>query len=84
MPVGAEELTRAGHRVLIETAAGAGSGLSDDEYVRHGAEIVATAEEVYGRAEMIVKVKEPQPASASCCGRARSSSPISTWPPTAS
>ncbi len=62
LPVGAEELTRAGHRVLIEAGAGAGSGLSDDEYVRHGAEMVATAEEVYGQAEMIVKVKEPQPA----------------------
>jgi len=61
LPVGAEELTRAGHRVLIEAGAGAGSGLSDDEYVRHGAEVVATAAEVYGRAEMIVKVKEPQP-----------------------
>ncbi|MEI8371940.1 MAG: alanine dehydrogenase [Planctomycetota bacterium] len=61
LSVGAEELTRAGHRVLIEAGAGAGSGLSDDEYVRHGAEVVATAEEVYGRAEMIIKVKEPQP-----------------------
>ncbi len=61
LPVGAEELTRAGHRVLIEAGAGAGSGLSDDEYVRHGAEVVTTAEEVYGRAEMIIKVKEPQP-----------------------
>jgi alanine dehydrogenase len=61
LPVGAEELTRAGHRVLIEAGAGAGSGLSDNEYVRHGAELAATAEEVYGQAEMIVKVKEPQP-----------------------
>jgi len=61
LPVGAEELTRAGHRVLIEAGAGSGSGLSDDEYVRHGAELVATAEEVYGQADMIVKVKEPQP-----------------------
>src|SRR5947207_1537073 len=60
LPVGAEELTRAGHRVLVETAAGAGSGLSDEEYVRHGAEIGATADEVFGRADMIVKVKEPQ------------------------
>ena len=62
LPVGAEELTRAGHRVLIEAGAGAGSGLSDGEYVRHGAEVAATPEEVYGQAEMIVKVKEPQPA----------------------
>jgi alanine dehydrogenase len=61
LPVGAEELTRAGHRVLIETGAGAGSGLSDDEYVRHGAEVANTPDEVYGQAEMIVKVKEPQP-----------------------
>jgi alanine dehydrogenase len=61
LPVGAEELTRAGHRVLVEKGAGSGSGLSDDEYVQHGAEVVATADEVYGRAEMIVKVKEPQP-----------------------
>jgi alanine dehydrogenase len=60
LPVGAEELTRAGHRVLVETAAGTGSGLNDDAYVRHGAEIVPTAQEVYGRADMIVKVKEPQ------------------------
>ena len=60
LPVGAEELTRAGHRVMVETAAGAGSGLSDDAYLRHGAEIVPTAQEVYGRADMIVKVKEPQ------------------------
>ncbi len=60
LPVGAEELTRAGHRVLVETLAGAGSGLGDEEYVRHGAEIVATADEVFGRADMIVKVKEPQ------------------------
>jgi alanine dehydrogenase len=62
LPVGAEELTRAGHRVLVEAGAGAGSGLSDDEYARHGAEVVAAAPEIYGRAEMIVKVKEPQPA----------------------
>ena len=60
LPVGAEELTRAGHRVLVETSAGAGSGLNDEEYVRHGAEIVATAQEVFARADMIVKVKEPQ------------------------
>ena len=62
LPVGAEELTRAGHRVLVERGAGAGSGLTDEEYACHGAGIVATAAEVYGQAEMIVKVKEPQPA----------------------
>jgi alanine dehydrogenase len=60
LPVGAEELTRAGHHVLVETGAGAGSGLNDERYASHGAEIVATPDEIYGRAEMIVKVKEPQ------------------------
>lgn len=62
LPVGVEELTRAGHQVVVEAGAGLGSGLADHDYLRHGAELVASAEEVYGRAEMIVKVKEPQPA----------------------
>jgi alanine dehydrogenase len=62
LPVGADELTRAGHKVLVEAGAGLGSGLPDRSYVKHGAEIVAAAEEIYGRSDMIVKVKEPQPA----------------------
>lgn len=62
LPVGAEELTRAGHRVLVEAGSGLGSGLADHEYLRHGAEIVAGPEEIYGQADMIVKVKEPQPS----------------------
>ena len=61
LPVGVEELTRAGHKVLVEAGAGLGSGLADDEYLRHGAELVAGPEEIYARADMIVKVKEPQP-----------------------
>jgi alanine dehydrogenase len=61
LPVGVEELTLAGHRVLIEAGAGMGSGLTDDDYLQHGAEMLATAEELYGQAEMILKVKEPQP-----------------------
>jgi alanine dehydrogenase len=61
LPVGVEELVRRGHRVLIEAGAGAGSGLADDAYVRHGAECVDSAAEVYARAEMILKVKEPLP-----------------------
>ena len=59
LPVGVEELTRAGHQVLVETGAGIGSGLADHEYLRHGAEMVSTAEDVFARAEMIIKVKEP-------------------------
>ncbi|QDU80399.1 Alanine dehydrogenase [Polystyrenella longa] len=62
IPAGVEELTRAGHHVLIEQDAGLGSGLFNEEYAENGAEIVATAREIYERAELIVKVKEPQPA----------------------
>ncbi len=62
LPVGAEELVRAGHTVLVERAAGAGSGLSDDLYAGCGAAVVETAAEVFGRADLVVKVKEPQPA----------------------
>ena len=61
LPVGAEELVRAGHAVLVERGAGAGSGLPDDAYAACGATLVDTAAEVFGRADMIVKVKEPQP-----------------------
>ncbi len=61
LPVGADELTRAGHTVLVERGAGLGSGLPDQNYADHGAELVDTAEEIFGRADMIIKVKEPQP-----------------------
>jgi alanine dehydrogenase len=61
LPVGVEELTRAGHQVIVQAGAGLGSGLADHEYLRAGAEMVSGPEEVYGRADMIVKVKEPQP-----------------------
>ena len=52
-------LTSHGHSVLIETNAGIGSGMSDKDYIAAGATILASAEEVYAKAEMIVKVKEP-------------------------
>jgi alanine dehydrogenase len=61
VPAGVEELTRAGHTVLIQTGAGSGSGISDEQYTANGATIVATEAEVWQRAELIVKVKEPQP-----------------------
>src|SRR5579859_6185562 len=60
LPVGVEELTRAGHRVLVERGAGAGSGISDDQYRENGAEIVESATDVFAQADLIVKVKEPQ------------------------
>lgn len=59
LPVGVEELTNLGHRVLIEAGAGLGSGLPDSEYLAVGGEIVATAAEIYQAADLIVKVKEP-------------------------
>jgi alanine dehydrogenase len=60
MPPGAvAELIHHGHRVLVEKNAGAGSGSPDEEYVRSGAELVDTPGEIFARAEMIVKVKEP-------------------------
>jgi alanine dehydrogenase len=62
LPVGVEELTRRGHRVLVEHAAGLGSGLLDQEYEAAGAQLVATPAEIFGAADLIVKVKEPLPA----------------------
>jgi alanine dehydrogenase len=59
LPVGAEQLAARGHRVLVESGAGRGSGFEDDAYQEAGAEIVPTARDVYGKAEMILKVKEP-------------------------
>jgi alanine dehydrogenase len=59
VPAGAEILTKAGHKVLVQAGAGLGSGIEDAEYADEGAEIVATAEELWRRADLIVKVKEP-------------------------
>lgn len=60
LPVGVEELVGAGHTVLVEAGAGLGSGLPDNEYSQQGAELVNTSAEIYERAELVVKVKEPQ------------------------
>ncbi|MDI3538356.1 MAG: alanine dehydrogenase [Bacillota bacterium] len=59
VPGGVAALTRQGHRVLLEAGAGAGSGWSDAAYREAGAEIIEGLEQIYGRAEVIVKVKEP-------------------------
>ncbi|MCX7893418.1 MAG: alanine dehydrogenase [Burkholderiales bacterium] len=59
-PSSVREAVAHGHRVIVETAAGAGIRATDDEYRAAGAEVVATAEEVFARAELVVKVKEPQ------------------------
>lgn len=61
LPVGVEELTSTGHQVLVETGAGAGSGLSDEQYAEAGATILPTAAAIWAEADLVVKVKEPQP-----------------------
>jgi alanine dehydrogenase len=61
IPVGVEELTRAGHQVVIQAGAGQGSGISDEQYVSNGAAIVPEAAAIWARADLIVKVKEPLP-----------------------
>ena len=58
-PAGADALVRAGHQVYIEKNAGVCSGFTDAEYLAVGAQILATPSEVYGIADMIIKVKEP-------------------------
>ncbi|TVQ45004.1 MAG: alanine dehydrogenase [Gammaproteobacteria bacterium] len=61
IPASVRELCERGHEVLIETGAGLGIGMRDEDYQRAGAGIAADAAEVFARAELVVKVKEPQP-----------------------
>src|SRR5262245_19495333 len=58
VPGGVEVLSRHGHTVLVERSAGAGSGISDEEFAAGGAKLVAR-DEVFARADMVLKVKEP-------------------------
>ena len=60
LPVGAEELTASGHTLLFEAGAGLGSGIADAQYAEAGATIVQNASEIWDRADLVVKVKEPQ------------------------
>ena len=59
-PLSVREAVRQGHKVWVQANAGAGIGASDADYTQAGATIIATAEEIFAKAEMIVKVKEPQ------------------------
>ena len=58
-PAGVRELTSAGHTVLVEKGAGDGSSMPDDDFVRTGAKILDDADEVWGAADLVCKVKEP-------------------------
>jgi alanine dehydrogenase len=61
-PAGVRELSDHGHEVVIQQGAGVGSAIEDDEYVAQGARILPDAEAVFGEADMVLKVKEPQPS----------------------
>jgi alanine dehydrogenase len=62
VPSGVTTLREAGHRVLVETQAGTGSSILDSEYAEAGAEILPSATDVWSEAELVIKVKEPQPS----------------------
>lgn len=61
VPAGVHVLVEHGHQVLVERFAGEGSGISDEEYLMAGAKLMSSVKEVFGKAEMVVKVKEPLP-----------------------
>ena len=61
-PAGVREIVEQGHEVLVEAAAGEGSAISDADYESQGATVVSETSDLFGEAEMVVKVKEPQPA----------------------
>ena len=67
-PVGARELAERGHEILIQRGAGEGSAISDSSYEAQGARIVPAAEDVFGEADLVLKVKEPQPGEVSMFG----------------
>src|SRR4051812_20916096 len=67
-PASVRELVARGHQVIVQTDAGAEIGLSNDQYLAAGASMVGSAKEIFARAEMIVKVKEPQPGECAMLG----------------
>lgn len=66
VPGGVRQLVKDGHQLFIEKNAGMGIGLKDEEYIKAGATILPSLEEVFEASEMIVKVKEPQPREIAC------------------
>ena len=76
VPAAVRELVEAGHEVLVQTGAAAGIGFADADYQRVGAKIAASAEDVFEKADLIVKVKEPQPQE---CARLRAGQVLYTY-----
>ncbi len=76
VPDSVREIVHHGHQVLVEKNAGLGIGIDDDAYIAAGARVVDTAEEIFAKAELIVKVKEPQPIE---CSRLREGQTLFTY-----
>jgi alanine dehydrogenase len=76
IPSSVGEIVRLGSEVIVEKGAGLGIGISDEDYINAGAEVVDSADEVYARADLIVKVKEPQPIE---CKRLREGQILFTY-----
>ena len=76
VPAAVRELVDAGHQVRVQTGSASGIGFSDADYLRVGAKIAASAEDVFAESELIVKVKEPQPQE---CARLRKDQVLFTY-----
>ena len=76
VPASVREVIRVGGTVIVEKNAGLGIGITDDDYRVAGAEVLETADEIYERADLIVKVKEPQPIE---CRRLRAGQTLFTF-----
>jgi len=79
LPSAAYQLIKRGHQVLVERNAGAGAGYPDADYQQAGATLVDGHAEVFEKADLVVKVKEPLPAEYGLLRPARFCSPTSTW-----
>src|ERR1700733_2664741 len=75
-PAGVRELAVRGHEVLVQAGAGAGSAMSDEQFIPQGAGIGADADAVFSQAELVLKVKEPQPEEV---GRLREGQTLFTY-----
>ena len=78
-PASVRELVSHGHQVMVQANAGTAIDLEDGLYSAAGAEVVATAAEIFQRADRVVKVKEPQPAECAMLRPARFCTPTCTW-----
>src|SRR5271166_4323953 len=80
-PSGVAELTRRGHEVVIQAGAGEGSAIADSDFKAAGAQLVATADEAWAEADLVLKVRSRNLSSTAECGAGKPCSPTCTWPP---